>query len=273
MRIPRLAAVSQVLVTAALFTVPLACGGSKPTPAPSGKTEAKTSVAADDGKEDVVLPADGRPGPGGFMQGAEAGKATASGGPVGSGSGAAAAATEAAPATGGGTGGAATGGAPTGGPATGGATGAAETEGGTGGPATGGGESTGGPNWDALIKEVKRRRTKDERALAALAEAEELGAEAEELAEAANARGQYLHATPDRAKVFFEWAAEKNTKYAAPTFNLAKQAAVLGELEDAKKWLSETRKRNRGKRLLQQIDFDPMWEILKDDPDVRALLK
>ena len=47
----------------------------------------------------------------------------------------------------------------------------------------------------------------------------------------------------------------------------------MGELEDAKKWLSETRKRKRGKRLLQQIDFDPMWEILKDDPDVRALLK
>lgn len=265
----------EVLVTFALLTMPAACGGSSSKPATTGKTEAKTPVSADDGKADGTLPANGPAAADGSMEGgkAETGTPAASGGPAAGSSGAAAAATEAAPATGGGTGGAATGGAPTGGPATGGATGAAATEGGTGGPATGGGESTGGPNWDALIKEIKRRRTKDARALAALAEAEELGAEAEELAEAANARGQYLHATPDRAKVFFEWAAEKNDKYALPAFNLAKQAAVLGELEEAKKWLAETRKRRRGKRLIQQIEFDPMWEILKDDPDVRALLK
>jgi hypothetical protein len=81
-----------------------------------------------------------------------------------------------------------------------------------------------------------------------------------------------LFADPERAKAFFELASEKDPKYADPAFNLAKQAAVVGELDEAKKWLTIVHER-KGKKLLKQIDFDPMWEILKDDPDVRALLK
>ena len=119
---------------------------------------------------------------------------------------------------------------------------------------------------------VKSKKTKDDRALAALGEAEAAGAEAKDLAKAANARGLALHATPDRAKTFFQWALDKDPKAADPAFNLAKQAAVLGEVDETKKWLTETKNRG-GKKLIAQIEYDPMWEIVKDDPDVKALLQ
>jgi hypothetical protein len=123
-----------------------------------------------------------------------------------------------------------------------------------------------------LLTEVKSKKTKDDRALAALGEAEAAGAEAKDLAKAANARGLALHATPDRAKTFFQWALDKDPKAADPAFNLAKQAAVLGEVDETKKWLTETKNRG-GKKLIAQIEYDPMWEIVKDDPDVKALLQ
>jgi hypothetical protein len=125
---------------------------------------------------------------------------------------------------------------------------------------------------NALLKEVKAKKTKDDRALAALAEAEAAGAKPRDVAKAANARGLALHGTPDRAKVFFEWALEKDDKYPDPAFNLAKQAVVLGEVAETVKWLTETKTRG-GKKLVKQVEFDPMWEIVKDDPEVRALLK
>lgn len=124
----------------------------------------------------------------------------------------------------------------------------------------------------ALLTEAKSKKTKDDRALAALAEAEAAGAEPKDLAKAANARGLALHATPDRAKQFFQWALDKDPKAADPAFNLAKQAVVTGELDETKKWLEETKKRG-GKKLLAQVEYDPMWEIVKDDPDVKALLQ
>jgi hypothetical protein len=123
-----------------------------------------------------------------------------------------------------------------------------------------------------LLKEAKSRRTKDDRALAALDEAEKAGASPTDLAKAANARGLALHASPDRARKFFEWAAEKDPKYADPVFNIAKQFAMLGDVPMVKEYLTKTRERG-GKRLLRQIEFDPMWEIVKDDPEVRKLLK
>lgn len=123
-----------------------------------------------------------------------------------------------------------------------------------------------------LLKEAKSKRTKDDRALAALAEAEKAGATPTDLAKAANARGLALHASPERAKTFFEWAAEKDPKYADPVFNIAKQFAMLGDVPMVKEYLTKTRERG-GKRLLRQIEFDPMWEIVKDDPEVRKLLK
>jgi hypothetical protein len=125
---------------------------------------------------------------------------------------------------------------------------------------------------EALLKEAKLKKTKDERALEALTQAETAGAKVRDLAKAANARGLALYATPERAKPFFEWALAKDPKYADPAFNLAKQAVVLGEVEETRKWLTETKARG-GKKLVQQVDFDPMWEIVKDDPDVRALLE
>jgi hypothetical protein len=121
-----------------------------------------------------------------------------------------------------------------------------------------------------LLEEVKAKKTKDERAMAALAEAEAAGAEARELAKVANARGEKLFEHPERAKAFFEWAAEKDPKFPEPAFNLAKQAAIQGDVDLAKEWLVKTKERG-GKKLLKQIGFDPMWEIVKDDPDVRKL--
>ena len=123
-----------------------------------------------------------------------------------------------------------------------------------------------------LLKEVKSKRTKDDRALAALDEAEKAGATPNDLAKAANARGLALHASPDRARKFFDWAAEKDPKYADPMFNIAKQYAMLGDVPMVKEFLTKTRERG-GKKLLRQIEFDPMWEIVKDDPEVRKLLK
>jgi len=123
-----------------------------------------------------------------------------------------------------------------------------------------------------LLKEAKSTRTKDDRALAALDEAEKAGASPTDLAKAANARGLALHANPDRARKFFDWAAEKDPKYADPVFNIAKQYAMLGDIPMVIEFLTKTRERG-GKKLLKQIEFDPMWEIVKDDPEVRALLK
>lgn len=135
-----------------------------------------------------------------------------------------------------------------------------------------GGEHGGGKDSADLIKEARTTTTTDERALEALAEAEKAGATPKELARAAKARGDYLYKNPDRAKVFFEWSAEKDEDYAEPVFALAKQKAVTGDIDDVVKLLQKVAERKGGKKLLQQIDFDPTWDIVKDDPDVRALL-
>lgn len=137
----------------------------------------------------------------------------------------------------------------------------------------GGGESTGaaGPDKKALLAEVAKKKTKDERANEALAEAEAAGATEKELAQAAHKRGKALFATPERAKAFFEYALDKDKKYPDPVFELAKQEVNTSELDAAKAHLEEVKKRG-GKKLLGQIDYDPMWDVLKDDPDVRALI-
>jgi hypothetical protein len=121
-----------------------------------------------------------------------------------------------------------------------------------------------------LLDEAKAKKTTDERAMAALTEAETAGAKPRDLAKVANARGEKLFDTPERAKAFFEWAAQKDPKYPEPAFNLAKQAAMQGEVDLAKEWLVKTHERG-GKKLLKQLGFDPMWEIVKDDPDIRKL--
>ncbi len=124
-----------------------------------------------------------------------------------------------------------------------------------------------------LFTEVKKRRTKDKRALAALAEAEKLGAESRALANAAYARAKALFANPERAKAFFEWAADKDKTFPDPVFDLARQAVMSGDIPTTKELLTEVRKRKGGKKLLQQLDFDPTWDIVKDDSDIRGLMK
>ncbi|MCA9649046.1 MAG: hypothetical protein H6712_15740 [Myxococcales bacterium] len=260
MRSSRPTAPIGVLVALSLLWVPIACDKGKPAEgeakAEGGEAKAGGGEAKAEGgeaKADDAAPAEGS----GSGAGAEEGDGAAgSGGAAGTGG------------AGGSEGGAASaeGGDPagSGGPAAGDSGG---EEGGDEGGTTGGGTDTA-----ALLKEVTKTRTKDARALEALAEAEAAGVEVSELAKAANTRGERLYATPDRAKAFFQWANDKDEKYPNAAFNLAKQAAVLGELEEAKTWLTVVHER-KGNKLLKQIDFDPMWEILKDDPDVRALLK
>lgn len=255
-----------------MLTVPvvavttLGCGdksgadkGADAKPAADGKAAADGNAAADDAKAGD----EGEPGSGSKSDDGEAaGSGGSDGGSGGSGGSGAAAGSD---------------GATTGSPA------AAGSSGGTGdgdgdgdddGAAEDGGGSGGEPAADtkALTKEIKNKRTKDDRALEALAELEAAGAKIRDVAKAANARGVALHATPDRAKTFFEWALEKDEKYPDPAFNLAKQTVNTGEVAETVKWLTEVKKR-KGKKLLQQIEFDPMWEIVKDDPDVKALLR
>lgn len=148
---------------------------------------------------------------------------------------------------------------------------AAPEEGGEEAAADEGGDGS-GKDSAALIKEARTTKTTDERALEALAEAETAGATAKELARAAKARGDYLYKDPDRAKVFYEWSAAKDEDYPDPVFALAKQKAVTGDVDDVVKLLKQVSERKGGKKLLEQIDFDPTWDIVKDDPEVRALL-
>jgi len=129
----------------------------------------------------------------------------------------------------------------------------------------------GQPSRDDLIKEVRSRDTEDDRAITALAEAKTLGAEPRELAEAAHDRGKALYATPERATKFFQWAADADTSFAEPVFALARQAVVEGNVEETIRLLKEVKTR-KGGDLLQEIGFDATWEIIKDDPEIRALL-
>jgi len=165
-------------------------------------------------------------------------------------------------------------------PATGAATATGGTEATTGGPteATAEGPSDAAPekppagtaSTKDLLKEVTRSKTTDPRALEALAQAEAGGATPREVAKAAYDRGKVLHTSPERAAAFFEWAAQKDPKYADPLFALAQQSVVTGDVDVTIERLKEVKAR-RGERLLQQIEFDPMWEIVRDDPAVRAL--
>ncbi len=259
MQIRRPDARHRVLLTLVLSSLALACGDAGKGAATKGKADAKPPA------EDPKVVVDTK----------EPAAAGATGGSDGPGT-SAAAGGSAAP-TGGADKGTAGDGAPTGGGTAAGSGGAGGSGGAASADEAGADETAGGtagdaPDPKALLKEVQRRRTKDARAQEALTEAEAAGATPADLAKAANARGKALHASPERAKVFFELALDKDPKFAEPAFNLAKQAAVTGDLDEAKKWLKITHER-KGKKLLKQIEYDQTWEILKDDPDVRALLK
>lgn len=123
-----------------------------------------------------------------------------------------------------------------------------------------------------LLDEVTNKRTKDDRAMAALDEAKQAGAEVGDLAAAANKRGTRLFTSPDRAKKFFEYARDIDPKYPDASFNLAKLAANTGDVGEVKELLAETKARG-GKKLLKTVGFDPTFALVADDPDVVALTK
>ena len=55
-------------------------------------------------------------------------------------------------------------------------------------------------------------------------------------------------------------------------WSTAKQSANGGDVDATRELLTQVKARG-GKKLLTQVDFDPMWEIVKDDPEVRKLLE
>ena len=159
--------------------------------------------------------------------------------------------------------------------ATGGTSGIPEGAPGTSGaaPAASTGAANAPPDPKALLTKVRSKRTQDDEARALLAQAEAAGASPRDLARAANRRGKALFATPDRAQAFYEWAADKDPTYAEPVFNLAKLSVMQGDVPTTIERLQQVAKRKGGRKLLDQIGFDPTWEIVKDDPEVRKLLR
>jgi hypothetical protein len=249
---PRVGALPGSIVLLLLATVPLACGGGakdgesgKPAEA-EAKTPAPADVKATDVKSaDTAAPPADTAAPPADTAAPPADTAAPP------------ADTAAAPTT------AASGPPPgTSGADDGGSTGADETAGETGAAV----------DVEALIKEIKSKKTKDDRVQAAVAEAEAGGAEPAAVAKALVTRGQALFDDPERAKPYFELANDKDPKSPNAAFELAKQAALVGDVDETKKWLTVVHER-KGKKLLKRIEFDPMWEIVKDDPDVRAMLK
>jgi tetratricopeptide (TPR) repeat protein len=144
---------------------------------------------------------------------------------------------------------------------------AAATAGDTAAPAEGGDKTK-------LLADAKSKKTSDAKAKKALEDAEAAGATVRELAEASNERGVALLGAgePERATAAFEWARDKDPTYPDPSFNLAKQTAMAGEIPETVKHLQEVHKRG-GKKLLKQVGFDPTFEIVKDDPDVQKIIK
>jgi len=128
---------------------------------------------------------------------------------------------------------------------------------------------------ETLLSEAKNVKTTDGRATKALDEAEKAGATATELATAANARGQAIMGDAERASKLFQWARDKDPKFAEASFNLAKLAALTGDVEAARAHLQEVAKRagKHAKKLLKQVEYDPIFEPVKDDPEIQKLLR
>lgn len=123
-----------------------------------------------------------------------------------------------------------------------------------------------------LLTEVKNKKTKDDRAMAALGEAKEAGAKDRDLAVAATKRGKSLSSDPERATKFFEYAQDIDKKYPDATFELAKITVNTGEAEKTIELLEEVKKRG-GKKLLKNVEFDPTFALVANEPAVQKLLK
>jgi len=154
------------------------------------------------------------------------------------------------------------------------ATATAGAEGGAAAAATAGDPAAPAVDKTKLLTDAKSKKTSDAKAKKALEEAEAAGATVRELAEASNERGVALLGSgePERATAAFEWARDKDPTYPDPSFNLAKQTAMAGEIPETVKHLQEVHKRG-GKKLLKQVGFDPTFEIVKDDPEVAKIIK
>jgi len=123
-----------------------------------------------------------------------------------------------------------------------------------------------------LLDEVKNKRTKDDRARKALEEAEAAGVTIVELAKAAHARAEGLGGEAERAAAFYEWARDKDPKFADPSFSLAKMSALTGDIDATISHLTEVKKRG-GRKLLKTVGYDPTFEVVKDDPKVQELIR
>jgi hypothetical protein len=122
------------------------------------------------------------------------------------------------------------------------------------------------------MAEIADKKTPDERALAALGEAQALGGDLKALLKAADKKADKLASDPERASKFLEWARTADPKAAAPVFELAKIAANAGDIERVRLLLTEVKAR-KGKKLLATVEFDPTFALVADDPDVQALLR
>jgi hypothetical protein len=125
---------------------------------------------------------------------------------------------------------------------------------------------------EPLLKEIAKKKTKDDRAMAALGEAKTLGALPADLAKAANARGMALFSEPERAQTWFEWAKGADPEFPDASFNLAKLAANAGEIDTVLEHLKDVKARG-GKKLLKTVGFDPTFALVADDPVVQKLAK
>lgn len=92
------------------------------------------------------------------------------------------------------------------------------------------------------------------------------------LSRAALLRAKKLHGEPERADRLLRWVVEHDKRNGEAPFLIAKAAALQGDVPTVIEWLTMSKERG-GKKYIQQVEFDPMWEIVKDAPEVRALLK
>ena len=135
----------------------------------------------------------------------------------------------------------------------------------------------------ALLETIASTRKPTAEAKKAFEEAKALEVEPRLLAEATLKRGKLLirragqisdenraQSTMDAAMEFYELARGADPEFPDPSFELAKVAATRGEIDRAKELLLEVKERG-GKKLLRNLEIDPTFALLIDDPQVQKL--
>jgi hypothetical protein len=135
-------------------------------------------------------------------------------------------------------------------------------------------EPPAGPDPAVLLAMAANLDTDDATATSSLDDAVAAGAAKLDVAKVANTRGEALltKGEGERAEPFFVWARDAHNLFAEPVFNLAKMAALTGDLELAKEHLQELEKRGN-KKLMKKVGVEPAFTPLIDDPDVRKLFE